>query len=90
MGAAERRTPGSRRQVQYRLGNRMYSGDLVYRDGKPTLVISWRTVDWKRVPYISFPLDAAKLRPISDEEDVFTYEGELGLSGKTSPAQNNE
>jgi hypothetical protein len=76
MGAAERRTPGSRRQVQYHLGNRMYTGDLVYCNGKPTLVISWRTVDWKRVPYISFPLDAAKLKPIGGDEDVFAYEGD--------------
>jgi hypothetical protein len=90
MGAAERRTPGSRRQVQYRLGNRMYSGDLVYCDGRPTLVISWRTVDWKRVPYISFPLDAAKLKAIGDESDLFTYEGELGIPGKTPPVTHEE
>jgi hypothetical protein len=73
MGAVERR--GSRYQVQYRLGDRLYSGDLVFRDGQPTLVISWKTVEWKRVPYICLPLDASRLKQVNPE--IYVYEGEL-------------
>ena len=73
MGAVERR--GSRYQVQYRLGDRLYAGDLVFRDGQPTLVISWKTVEWKRVPYICLPLDASRLKQVNPE--IYVYEGEL-------------
>jgi hypothetical protein len=75
MGAVERRGTGSRYQVQYRLGDRLYAGDLVFRDGQPTLVISWKTVEWKRVPYICLPLDASRLKQVNP--DVYVYEGDL-------------
>jgi hypothetical protein len=55
----------------------MCSGDLVFAGGRPMLVISWRTRDWKRVPYICFPLDEERLKP-STRPGVYLYEGELG------------
>ena len=50
------------------------------------LVISWRTLDWKRIPYICFPLDAEKLK-VSARPGEYVYEGEL-TSGveKANPA----
>lgn len=59
----------------------MCSGDLLFVDGQPVLVISWRTMEWKRVPYICFPLDANRLRP-SGSPGVYVYEGDLTLTDK--------
>jgi hypothetical protein len=76
MASVERRSASRRPQVRYILGNRVYSGDLVFQGGHPTLVISWRTVDWKRIPYICLPLDAEKLK-VSARPGVYFYEGDL-------------
>ena len=81
MASVERRSASPRPQVHYILGNTMSSGDLVFQDGRPMLVISWRTVGWERVPYICFPLDAVKLRA-SARPGVYVYEGDLALAGK--------
>jgi hypothetical protein len=81
MASVERRNAESRQQVHYVLGSRLCSGDLVFAGGQPVLVISWRTVDWKRVPYICFPLDAAKLK-VSARPGVYLYEGDLMLAGR--------
>jgi hypothetical protein len=58
------------------VGERFYDGDLIFRDGKPVLVVSWRTVDRARVPYIAFPLDPAFLKP-SSKEGHFVYRAPL-------------
>jgi hypothetical protein len=55
----------------------MCSGDLVFVDGRPVLVISWRTIDWKRVPYIYFSLDEQSLKP-STRPGIYIYGGDLG------------
>lgn len=75
MASAERRSESRRPQVRYTLGNRACSGDLVFQGGRPTLVISWRAVDWKRIPYIWVPLDAEKLKVSAP--GVYVYEGDL-------------
>jgi hypothetical protein len=75
MASAERR--GARRpKVHYVIGERELSGDLVFRDGDPLLVVSWHTVQGRRVPYVSFPLDSGKLRASGPVD--YIYEGELG------------
>jgi hypothetical protein len=79
MASVERRSGRPRPQVHYLQGDRLYSGDLIYQGGRPVLVISWRSVNWKRVPYVYFPLDAKKLRPGS-QPDVYVYEGELTIA----------
>jgi hypothetical protein len=79
MGSVERRGGNPRPQVHYLLGDRMYSGDLIFHAGRPVLVISWRSVNWKRVPYVCFPLDADKLKP-SSQPDVYLYKGELTIA----------
>ena len=84
MASGERRSPGARPQVHYLLGNRMCSADLVFQGGRPILVVSWRTVGWNRVPYIHFPLDAAKLKE-SGRPGIFVYEGDLARDGTPSP-----
>jgi hypothetical protein len=38
--------------------------------------VSWRTVEGKRVPYVSFPLQTEKLRSRGPAD--YIYEGELG------------
>jgi hypothetical protein len=84
MASVERRSTGPRPQVHYLLGSRMCTGDLVFLGGRPVLVISWRTVNWRRVPYVCFPLDKDKLKP-GPRPNVFVYEGDL--SGR--PAEDN-
>jgi hypothetical protein len=86
MASVERRSASRRPKVRYTLGNRECSGDLVFQAGRPVLVISWRTLDWKRIPYICCPLDAAKLK-VSGRPGVYVYEGDL-TSGveKANPA----
>jgi hypothetical protein len=81
MASVERRSTGPRQEVHYPLGERMCSGDLLFIDGQPVLVISWRTMEWKRVPYICFRLDADRLRP-SATPGVYVYDGALTLAGK--------
>jgi hypothetical protein len=65
-----------RPKVHYVVGDRELSGDLVFRDSRPLLVVSWRTVEGKRVPYVSFPLQTEKLRSRGPAD--YIYEGELG------------
>ena len=79
MASVERRSGSARPQVHYLLGNRLCSGDLIFHGDRPILVISWRSVNWKRVPYVSFPLDADKLRP-SGQPDLYIYEGDLTVA----------
>jgi hypothetical protein len=76
MASVERRSSNTRPQVHYLLGNRLYSGDLVFVGDRPMLVVSWRSVNRKRVPYVCFPLDADKLKP-GAQPDVYVYEGDL-------------
>lgn len=83
MASVERRSSSRRPQVRYVLGNRVCSGDLVFQGGRPVLVISWRTLDWKRIPYICVSLDAHKLKA-SARSDVYVYEGDLIMTD--SPA----
>ena len=75
MASAERRS-ARRPKVHYVIGERELAGDLVFRDGGPLLVISWRTAEGRRVPYVSFPLDPGKLRASGPVD--YVYEGELG------------
>jgi hypothetical protein len=79
MASVERRSGSPRPQVHYLLGNRLYSGDLVFHGDRPMLVISWRSVNWRRVPYVCFPLDADKLKP-SSQPGVYVYEGDLTVA----------
>jgi hypothetical protein len=58
------------------IGERELAGDLVFREAGPLLVISWHTVEGRRVPYVSFPLDPGKLRASGPAD--YVYEGELG------------
>jgi hypothetical protein len=87
MAKADRRSASPRAQVHYMLGDRMSSGDLVFHQGQPTLVVSWRTVEWKRVPYIWFPLDGSKLKP-STHVGVYLYEGALTVAAGPLPHKN--
>ncbi len=75
MASAERRS-ARRPKVHYVIGESALAGDLVFRDGGPLLVISWHTVEGRRVPYVSFPLDPGKLRASGPVD--YVYEGELG------------
>ena len=84
MASVERRSASPRPQVHYLLGNRMSSGDLVFIGGRPMLVISWRTVNWRRVPYVCFPLEKEKLKP-GGRPNIYVYEGDL--AGR--PAESN-
>jgi hypothetical protein len=70
----ERRKPGLRPRVYYSSGASFVPGDLIYEGTQPILVISWRTVGDKRVPYIAFPLDPAHLKPLEHEADGYLYE----------------
>jgi hypothetical protein len=75
MASAERRR-ATRPKVHYVVDDREFSGDLVFQDSRPLLVVSWRTVDGKRVPYVSFPLESDKLRSRGPAD--YIYEGDLG------------
>lgn len=75
MASAERRR-ATRPKVHYIVDDREFSGDLVFQDNRPLLVVSWRTVNGKRVPYVSFPLESDKLRSRGPAD--YIYEGDLG------------
>jgi hypothetical protein len=75
MASLERRRASSRPKVHYVLGDQKLSGDLVFQEKRPVLVVSWRTVEGRRVPYVSFPLEADKLRASGPND--YVYEGEL-------------
>jgi CheY-like chemotaxis protein len=76
MDSAERRS-GPRHRVLFKSGNQVHSGDLIYQDARPTLVVSWRTIDEKRVPYILFPLDQRRLREADRQANAYRYDGPL-------------
>ena len=75
MASTERRN-ARRPRVHYVLDERALSGDLVFKDSRPLLVISWHTVEGRRVPYVSFPLDPDKLKASGPAD--YVYEGDLG------------
>jgi hypothetical protein len=78
----DRRVHAPRNRVHYRVGEQTYEGDLVFQSGRPVLVISWRIANWKRVPYISLPLDAAYLKPMANTPGVYVYLGTLAIANK--------
>jgi hypothetical protein len=71
---SERRNRGPRRKVYYSFGSSLLPGDLIFDGEQPILVISWRTVEDQRVPYIAFPLDPAHLKPLEHEPGGYLYE----------------
>ena len=79
----ERRDASGRLRVHYPLGERMCTGDLLFVQGRPVLVISWRTIGWKRVPYIYVSLDEDRLKPATRPGD-YVYEAELALPAGAS------
>ena len=83
MAGLERRGASPRQQVHYVVDSRMCAGDLVFQHGRPMLVISWRTVDWKRVPYVCLPLDASRLKA-GPRPGSYIYDGDLMPARKNS------
>lgn len=77
MAAAETRIAGPRYKVYFHLSNEIYSGDLVFVEGRPLLVVSWRTVEGKRAPFVTFPLDATMLKVINRLGTLWRYGGEI-------------
>jgi hypothetical protein len=71
---SERRNKGPRPKVYYSFGSSLLPGDLIFEGSQPILVISWRTVEDQRVPYIAFPLDPAHLKPLGNQPDGYLYE----------------
>ena len=91
MSAANRRSE-PRRRVHYHVGGRAYPGDLVFEGLQPVLVVSWRMIDLKRLPYISFLLDVTHLKPLPSTPGEYIYNGDLLRTGKITshPAPWNE
>jgi hypothetical protein len=92
MSSSDRRQSQERRRVHYRVGTHIHRGDLLFERYSPILVVSWRTVDWSRVPYISFALDATQLKPHPTQPGEYFYEGNLLRTGRITshPAPWNE
>jgi hypothetical protein len=86
MSASERRSALQRRRVYYRVNGHLYAADLVFEDYRPVLVLSWRTVEGRRLPYIAFLLDATQLRRHPNKSGEYLYEGDLLRTGKTTSA----
>ena len=86
MSFSERRGAQLRRRVHYRVNGRAYPADLVFEDHKPVLVLSWRTFEGRRLPYIAFILDVTQLRPHPNKPGEYLYEGDLLRTGKTTSA----
>jgi CheY-like chemotaxis protein len=63
--------------VLFKSGNHVHSGDLIYRDAQPAVVVTWRTIDGNRVPYIVFPLDKRRLKEADRQPNAYRYEGPL-------------
>jgi len=63
-----------RLRVFYPLGDRLHPGDLIYSAGKPVLVISWRTIEGKRVPHVTAPLDGRRLAPVKHRPNEYIYQ----------------
>jgi hypothetical protein len=60
----------------------MHRGDLLFDSRNPILVVAWRTVDWSRVPYISFALDATHLKRHPTQPGEYFYDGDLLRTGR--------
>jgi CheY-like chemotaxis protein len=71
--------------VHFSAGGRTYPGDLIYTEGQPSLVVSWRTVDGKRAPYIRFPLNPASLTCVDEHAQLYHYEGPVFAQVSRSP-----
>lgn len=54
------------------------------------LVVSWRTMGAKRVPYIAFELDAALLRLVDRDQLRYRYEGALFPRRRTRQSAAND
>ena len=79
-----RRGSAERRRVHYRVGPRAYWSDLIFDSYKPVLVVSWRTIDHERTPYICFALDATQLRRHPTKPGEYIYDGDLLRTGRTT------
>ena len=92
MSSADRRHSRERRRVHYRVGPHTQRGDLLFDGRSPILVVSWRTVDSSRVPYISFALDATHLKGHPTQAGEYVYYGDLLRTGRftSDPAPWNE
>lgn len=92
MSSAERRQARERRRVFYRVGPHTHRGDLLFDSGRPILVVSWRTVERSRLPYISFALDATHLKRHPTQPGEYVYDGDLLRTGRftSHPAPWNE
>ena len=86
MSSSERRHPQARRRVHYRLNGRVYPADLIFDGYQPILVVSWRIVDGRRLPYIAFFLDVTQLKALPNKPGEYVYEGDLLRTGKTTSA----
>jgi len=86
MSSSERRSAQPRRRVHYRVNGRVYPADLVFDGYRPILVLNWRTVESRRVPYIAFLLDVTQLRRVPNKPGEYAYEGDLLRTGKTISA----
>lgn len=86
MSSSERRSAQPRRRVHYRVNGRVYPADLVFDGYRPILVLSWRTVESRRLPYIAFLLDVTQLRRVPNKPGEYAYEGDLLRTGKTVSA----
>jgi hypothetical protein len=80
MPSIDVRSSHPRPKVYFHLGDEVYSGDLIFLNGCPVLVVSWRTVEGKRLPYVSFPLQANLLKAINPLRTIYRYAGELFAS----------
>jgi hypothetical protein len=69
------RRRSTRLRVYYQEGNRLKPGDLLFDGEQPILVISWRTIDRRRVPAIAVPLDARRLRSVEQRPYEYVYRG---------------
>jgi hypothetical protein len=92
MSSADRRQSQDRRRIHYRVAGCVYWGDLIFDGYRPILIVSWRTVEQGRVPYISFALDATQLKRHADRSGEYFYEGDLLRTGRLTshPAPWNE
>ena len=51
------------------------AADLLFAEGKPLLVFSWRRTGDRRVPEECVELDPARLRSASSNGTIYRYEG---------------
>jgi hypothetical protein len=72
-GPKKGRRRAVRMRVFYPAGDRLHPGDLIYSAGKPFLVINWRTMEGKRIPYVTAPLDGRYLVPVKHRPNEYIY-----------------